>query len=280
MEKKILFPTDFSEAANRAFLYALNLAKATSAEIFVLHCYEMPVLSSVNAGNPELIQEAYESIELSEFEHFKDEVPKMHELAESHDLGEIPLHFIFKEGVLTNEIEELIEEEDINYVVMGTKGANSIEDRLFGSNTLRVMEHVDIPVLTVPEEAEFKGLKKIGLSSLLKDSDKKELYRLCEIAKRWDASVEVVHMIDSEGFSEEKLNEWVEEFSRYGVHFHTITGVDVEDAMFDFIDEHSLDLMCIIKRQMGFLEKLFKGSLSKKLVEHSYVPILVLREEK
>ncbi|MEG0697085.1 MAG: universal stress protein, partial [Algoriella sp.] len=30
---KILFPTDFSDTANNAFLYALNLAKVLNAEI-------------------------------------------------------------------------------------------------------------------------------------------------------------------------------------------------------------------------------------------------------
>src|SRR5690554_7583991 len=60
---KILFPTDFSETATNAFVYALNLAQATDAEIFVLNCYEMPVLSTTSTGQPEMVQEVYNSID-------------------------------------------------------------------------------------------------------------------------------------------------------------------------------------------------------------------------
>ncbi|MFZ4427736.1 MAG: universal stress protein, partial [Saprospiraceae bacterium] len=50
---RILFPTDFSEAAQNAFRYCRSLADALSAEIFVLHVvypeYELldlPVLAT------------------------------------------------------------------------------------------------------------------------------------------------------------------------------------------------------------------------------------------
>lgn len=34
--KKILFPTDFSDTANNAFLYTLHLAKLYNAEVFII----------------------------------------------------------------------------------------------------------------------------------------------------------------------------------------------------------------------------------------------------
>jgi nucleotide-binding universal stress UspA family protein len=40
--KKILFPTDFSQTANNAFVYALQFAASMGAEIITLHVYELP----------------------------------------------------------------------------------------------------------------------------------------------------------------------------------------------------------------------------------------------
>ena len=40
--KKILFPTDFSDTANRAFLYALHLAERLSASIVTYHIFLPP----------------------------------------------------------------------------------------------------------------------------------------------------------------------------------------------------------------------------------------------
>ena len=43
--KKILFPTDFSEIADNAFLYALKMADYLGYEIIVLHAYELPIIN-------------------------------------------------------------------------------------------------------------------------------------------------------------------------------------------------------------------------------------------
>ena len=40
--KKILAPTDFSDRATRALKYAISLAHATEAKLFILHAYRMP----------------------------------------------------------------------------------------------------------------------------------------------------------------------------------------------------------------------------------------------
>ena len=69
--KKILFPTDFSEVSNNAFVYALNLAKSFNAELIALHVYELPILHM--GGLPANIKEVYDSIELENFDNFKVE---------------------------------------------------------------------------------------------------------------------------------------------------------------------------------------------------------------
>jgi nucleotide-binding universal stress UspA family protein len=52
--KKILFPTDFSETSNNAFVYALQLAKNIDAEVVTLHVYELPVVDYINVPLPKL----------------------------------------------------------------------------------------------------------------------------------------------------------------------------------------------------------------------------------
>ena len=43
---KILFPTDFSNVANNAFVHALGLAKLVHGELILLHTYELPIIDS------------------------------------------------------------------------------------------------------------------------------------------------------------------------------------------------------------------------------------------
>ena len=92
--KKILFPTDFSETANNALVYALKMAKNQNATLLILHAYEMPVISAT--ANPVMVQDVYKTIELSNFENFKDQVPSIREIAMKNDLEDIPMHFILE----------------------------------------------------------------------------------------------------------------------------------------------------------------------------------------
>ena len=63
--KKILFPTDFSEVANNAFVHALEFAKMVHGELVLLHSFELPIYD--NQFFPENYAAIYDSVELSEF---------------------------------------------------------------------------------------------------------------------------------------------------------------------------------------------------------------------
>lgn len=278
--KKILFPTDFSETAHNAFIYALKLAKSINAEIFVLNTYEMPVISTTSAGQPELIQSVYNSIELNNFENFKKEVPNLRAIAEKNDCNDLQLTFIFEEGIMLSILQKIITDEQIDFIVMGTNGNNSLEKKLLGSNTLHVMENIDIPILSVPKKAQFKRLTNVGYATMLRESDKNGLKQLIKITKNLNADLKVLHVMRKESDSTmELLDSWKTEFNDEHVSFHTVLNEKIEDSVFFFIDDQLIDLMCIVKRHLNFFEKLFSSSLSKQLSYHADVPVLVLKEK-
>jgi hypothetical protein len=73
--KRILFPTDFSEAATNA-LAAISIWKKIQGELILLHSY--PVLPIDEQFFPENFEMVYDTVELTEFDMFKEEVPKLH----------------------------------------------------------------------------------------------------------------------------------------------------------------------------------------------------------
>lgn len=279
--KKILFPTDFSETANNAFVYALKLAKSIDAEIYVLNTYEMPVISTTSAGQPELIQNVYNSIELNNFDNYKKQVPKLRSIATDVDCGDIKLTFIFEEGIMLSILHKIIRDENIDFIVMGTNGNSGFEKKLLGSNTVHVMENVDIPILSVPRKAEFKRLNNFGFATMLRDSDKAGLHQIIKIAKSLNADVKVLHVLRKENPAVmDVLNSWKVEFNDENVTFHTVLNEKLDESVFFFIDDQLIDVMCIVKRHLNFFEKIFTTSLSKQLSYHADVPVLVLKEQK
>jgi nucleotide-binding universal stress UspA family protein len=50
--KKILFPTDFSECANNALPFALDLTKKNNAKLIIVHVYYMSVVQPIDRSVP------------------------------------------------------------------------------------------------------------------------------------------------------------------------------------------------------------------------------------
>jgi len=279
--KKILFPTDFSDTANNAFVYALNLADSIGAEIYLLHAYEMPVLSTTSSGQPELLQQVYTSIELNHFEQYKAEIPKLRKIAEDIGKHHIQLTCLFEEGLMLSILKKIIKQETIDFIVMGTNGNNSLEKKLLGSNTVHVIENIDIPILSIPKGAKFKRLNNFGFATMLRDTDKPGIKQIYKIAEGLNADVHVLHVLRNENEKAMQLLEnWKDEFKDTSISFHTVLNKNLEESVFFFIDDQLIDVMCIVKRQLNFFESLFTSSLSKKLSYHADVPVLVLKESK
>ena len=174
--KKILFPTDFSEAANNAFVHALEFAKIVNAELVLLHTFELPVYD--NQFFPENYNVLFDSLQLSQFDMFKNEISKLHAIAEKRNLHDIKLSHRLMDGTLLFNIKKAIEEEKIDFIVMGTSGATGWEAFFLGTNTGNVLTSVDVPVLSVPSDSKFKKIEIIGFTTRFRAKDKKHL-KMC-----------------------------------------------------------------------------------------------------
>jgi len=278
--RKILFPTDFSAAAGNAFVYALKVAKETQAELFVLNTYVQPVLSSTHAGQPELIPEVYESYELERFESFKKNTADLRAVAAEQGVTDVNMTFLFREGPVAANVKNIIEDEDVKLVIMGTNRADGFIDKLFGSNTLSVIKEVKVPVLSVPKGAKYSGIREIVFTTLFRDRDKPALDEIMDFAVKFGVKVKCVHVMSHNrpeiiGIAEK----WRKDYSEDALEFVFLEMKDsVERTLANFMTDHRVDLLCVVKRNRSFLESLFTASISNRLRVHSNVATMVLHE--
>ncbi|HBX63536.1 MULTISPECIES: universal stress protein [Empedobacter] len=276
--KKILFPTDFSETANNAFLYALNLAKSIDAQVYVLHVYELPMITgSLSAG---LIQNVYETVELGSFDNFKDNIPQLRQIAVENDLNEIPIKFILEEGNFLYILREIIGEESVDFVVMGTDGNSGIEKMLFGSNTINAITSMKVPILSIPHGMSFKGFKNIGFTTVFDQKDKDALKYLIEIANRHHAKIHCMHVSKDGKFNQQAMKDWQDQFAGDPIVFEVYHDADPVNAVLDFIKEKQIDLLTVVSRNKGFFDKIFSPGFTKKIANKNITPLFVFHEQK
>lgn len=162
--KKILYNTDFSNCSLNAFIYVLHLADKFNAEIITLHAYTRPVLG--NMYLPKTYQNIYEHLQIDEFDMFKDTSKLLFTIAQKNNKEHIKNTFLMLEEDTIDGMLHTIEKENIDIVVMGTKGATGLKEVFIGSITSHLMEKASCPVLAIPENADYgDGIKNILFSS-------------------------------------------------------------------------------------------------------------------
>jgi hypothetical protein len=180
-------------------------------------------------------------------------------------------------------IHSVVEMRDIELVVMGTKGASDYENRLFGSNTVRVMEELrTCPILGIPLDARVVHLKEIVFPTSFKTHYKRrELLYLVELAQIQAATICVLHVsenqeLDKEQKEDKELLEECLEGSSFT--FHELGGSNVANGVQRFVESRNSDMVAFINRKHSFFNNIFSKPMVKELGMFSKVPLLVMHD--
>lgn len=278
--KKILFPTDYSETANNAFKYALQLADSKNAELYVLHVYDPPIISG--PISPSLVDNVIKRNDFEKLEQLHANSPILKTLRSELNLDHVEVFFKVKEGLLIPEIQNAIDQHDIDFVVMGTDGNNaSFHKKILGTNTINTISKVKVPVLSVPKEATYKPLEKIIFTSLFSEEEEETLDQLVEAAEKLGATIKCVHVKQKNCESCIKVYErWKERYKGRPVSFHVFTSDNIEKAIMEFIhSEQPVSMVATIQRPKSFFESILQKSTTQHLAKHLKVPFFVYKAE-
>lgn len=274
---KILFPTDFSDAAQNAFLYALQLADKFGAQIITLHAYELPQLSDIELSPA--LQKFYDNMDLYEFESYRDSIPPLVETARAHGFDQVEMQHVLKQGDPESAILEVAVNDAIDLIVMGTTGARGIKEIFMGSTAGEVMENAPCPVLGVPEKASFDGaLDHIAFATNFQEEEQLTLHLLQKMFAPFDPTI---HCLNVDLSHTEEYSKRMDKFSAAftdnpKMEFHVLEGTDIYDALTTSMEASKIDLLAMVTHKRNFLQELFHFSKTKQMIYHSHIPVLAL----
>lgn len=275
--KKILLPTDFSENSWNAISYALQLFKDEECTFYLLNTYtpivyhmEYVMMSASQIGLEDVVkQQALKSIEGFEKrieEHYKN-----------------PKHSFKSQVVfntLTLEVEEQVKENQIDYVVMGTKGATGAKEVLFGSNTVHIFKQAKCPVLAIPDSFEFEKPSHILFPTDYEiDYSNKQVKPLVELSKKHQAKINILNVSYGRDLtSDQETNKaTLSTFLKDLKHeFFSVKNQEITKAISDFQSKTPADLLIMINNKHSFFENLFFKSTINQIGFHLNIPFLVV----
>lgn len=268
--KKILFPTDFSEAAKNAFAYALQLAEAMDGQVDLMHIYH---LTSGEAGRlaPNLIEEAIE-------EHKREALSKMEAFVAPFPPDRIGIMRADYGVFIYQEIIDAAAQLPYDLIVMGTRSKRPTIEKILGGVTTHTMMHATCPVLAVPEEARYRDIQSIVYATDFQPSDQHAVNRLMDFAGALGADVHFVH-VDTKAKAGNIENYIVVEDHPFKfTDFFVIGGHSVVQGLDGFIERKGVDLLALFIPQRRLWERLFHTSITKKMTFQVKLPVLVFRE--
>jgi nucleotide-binding universal stress UspA family protein len=258
MMTKILFPTDFSETANNAFLYAVQLAKKMNADIKII---------SVQSNLKNYLNTTEED--------FKNHINQLKETAIHNNLINVNIESDIVIGDLLLTILDIIEKENIEFVVMGTNGENSFGKKLFGSNTVNVINNSPIPVFAIPNNIQFKEESNLAYATLFNNDENTALQEMTQIADLFAKKLNIVHVEN-----ELMTNEMVETRNNWQLQYPNLTitmekSEDVETGLLNFTTQKEIDVLGVYHRDSSFFDRLFSENHSSNLINLGNVALVV-----
>jgi nucleotide-binding universal stress UspA family protein len=143
---KIMAAVDFSEYSKATLKYAAFLAssvKATLVVANVINHRDVEAIRAVEDENLGLSVETFIAQQRQEREAMTDH------LLQETGCQDLKVIRIFRVGVPWVELLEIVKDQGVDLVVMGTKGRTNIANTLFGSIAENVFRRCPVPVLSV-----------------------------------------------------------------------------------------------------------------------------------
>jgi nucleotide-binding universal stress UspA family protein len=137
--KRIMVAIDFSPCSTKALRHSLARARNYDATLYLVHAVSS--LGYTLAGEEAAV--TAKEVADRDMEQLEEALEK------SGALYGIPHHAMVIRGELCPEIERLVEQEQIDLLVMGTRSRTGIGRLLLGSVAESVFRHATCPVLTV-----------------------------------------------------------------------------------------------------------------------------------
>lgn len=270
MEKlKVLIPTDFSVQAEYAYLMVRNLQKKIETEIHFLHIMNAPDTVFLNA------QGAIETCGEIDANYINTQKAIAdRKLAELKSTYGDHIHTHIELGKVTDKIISFSKSNHFDLIVMGTKGAWGIKEKLSGSETQIIARQSEIPLLSLMCDRSDLSIEHILLVHDFNHPTNENLDLLHLLSKAFNPTIHLLQIIRKDTNKEiitEKMDEYARLNSITNYKNHLLIDADIESGVIHFNQMQEMDIVCIGTHGKGGL---LHTSVTEKLINHLYKPII------
>ena len=272
---RILLPTDYSGAADKALEVGIELAETSGSALDILHISELTPHWVTLAEKSD--RNLYYGIN-KELDRVRGEMADRMDIAKQADI-DVSDHIEFKTGY--KAILNFAKEHKNNLIVMGAHGITGLLGLAMGSFTRKILHTTDLPVLVVKKDDPPFKPKRIAYLSDFDPHYVGNLPKLFDFASKMGCEVHLISVNTPATFRESTL--MLERIDHYAAQApdRLITrkvihnAFRLEEGLTDYCERNDIDIISlqIYKKQHAW--RVLGGTIND-LVNHLHMPILAI----
>jgi nucleotide-binding universal stress UspA family protein len=275
--KTILVLTDFSTNADYVAQYALRFAQEIGANILLCNIYQVPAGEETNDRLSWPIRDCEEN----SINDLGAQVAKLKSRLDAEVSGEgfkPEVDQYSAEGRLSETIKQLAATHDLLLAVISTHSADKISEYFDTDHAWDIVDNAVIPVLVIPYQARFKPFRLIAFGTAMNYTDINILESLVGLAKYSNAEIVVTNIAGEKEMGnkiKQFFNQIPDKIKYTNIIYHSIVGTNPVAALRELCAHIGIDLLAMVHQKDSLFEKLFGGSVTRKMATSPGKPLLI-----
>jgi nucleotide-binding universal stress UspA family protein len=276
----ILVPTDFSDTAMKAAMYAAEIASKSGAVICLLHVTEM---GHEYIHQPFPLHEKYNDLvkeqRLGELMPFAKAVTDIY--------SDITVEIALINRNVVEGVIEFCNAHAFDLIIMGTRGSSGIKEVIIGSVTANVIAKTRTPVLAVPNEYVMEEPDAMLFATSHYEREITLLEKMIAIPMLFSATVHVVvfaeidtNQANTYGYNSQQIQQYViflkNAFPGISFKGEMVQGTSFEGAIERYCISNDIDIIGMITYPKSLWARMLHISTTQKMTFHSHIPILAV----
>ena len=271
--KKILCPTDFSQAAHNAIAYAAKLAQSTGSSLTLFNVQSLFELNPlVLAGGKSMKAEAAAQA----LETQSEEVSKVFRIA--CDAETIP------NG---RKLSTVIAQKGLEYdlIVMGSDGPDDLYQLLTGTHSYHSVLKSKTPLLIIPQDRLYNDIDKLVFALDYLHEKTLPITSLMQFISAVKCELTLLQVLEQPltKDAEDRLKEvrralTVSLKDDTTVRYEQVVSGDAAEGIERYVSDHQPDVLALTATERNIFSRLLHKSVIRRVTAHITCPVLILHE--
>lgn len=273
--KKLLVPYDFSDVAQHALDFACQIAEKVDSDIMLINVIEHPTVDSfktMGMQNVDPMEQLY--------------IKKMYETVQAKLAAVVEDAKYVNERISTkiqlgnpfNTIIDQITEEKVSLIIVGTEGAEGLNEFFVGSSAEKIVRKASCPVITIQDKSELEPIEKIVFASDFQHTDDSLIVQLLDVQKYFEAQLNIVKINTPASFTSTRhdMKQMVDFVSKYSIENYTLEIYNHKNeagGILDYAEDIKAQMIALGTHQRKGVGHFLAGSIAEDIVNHAKIPV-------